>query len=68
MSDQFKTPVGRGHTRYPNRWLVIQAKDMTQAEESVPVPVVHGRVRLAGIHTTPIWGFYSMPIESSQGK
>jgi len=61
---KFEEGAGGSHERYPNRQLVVQAKSMTQAEESVPVPVVYGRVRLAGIHSTPIWAFHALPIEN----
>jgi len=44
------------------------AKDFTQGEEGIPVPVLFGRVRRSGVHITPIFGFRSKPIYAEMGK
>lgn len=54
--------------RPPSRSVQIFAKDFTQGEEGIPLPVIYGRVRRSGIHVTPIFGFRSTPIYSQMGK
>lgn len=62
------TPVGGDNRRRPARTFEILAKDFTDATQGEPVRVFWGRVRVAGVAMTPIFGFRSTPVYTQVGK
>ncbi len=63
---QSLAPLGSGEI--PVRKVEIFAKDFTQGEEGIVLPVIFGRCRRSGIHVTPIFGFRSEAIQTTVGK
>jgi hypothetical protein len=64
----YQSLQGTGAGAPDPRKVELQAKDFTQGEEGIVLPIVYGRVRRSGIHVTPIFGFRSDPIYSQVGK
>lgn len=50
------------------RHFVVEAKLLSSTDQAVPLRVIHGRDRVAGVHIVPIFGFGSQPIETEAGK
>jgi hypothetical protein len=46
----------------------IKAKDFSQSEQGVPLPVLFGTQRISGIYITPIFDFRITDDEEQQGK
>ena len=61
-------PIGGKPQKYPSRKFIIQAKDFTSAEQAVPVRIVFGTARIAGVYITPIFGFRSTATTQKMGK
>jgi hypothetical protein len=56
-------PAGKNKRR-PQRNFVVLARDFTSVEQAVPLRLVYGRARVAGVQITPIYAFQSEETES----
>lgn len=54
--------------RQPGRTFNIQVKDFTSNEQAVPIRLIYGTAKVAGIYITPIFGFRSIAITTEVGK
>lgn len=63
-----EVPFGAIEKRVPGRRFEIMAKDFTSNEQAVPIRVLWGTVKAAGVYFTPIWGFRSVAIQTKVGK
>lgn len=61
-------PVAGPTVRRTERRYELLAKDFTSVEQAVPVRLVYGRARVAGVQITPIFGFRNEAIEGETGK
>jgi hypothetical protein len=52
----------------PGRQLIIETKMFTTADQCVPVRVVIGRDRVAGVHMFPVWGLHAVENKTQAGK
>jgi len=59
---------GAAEKRQPGRTFSIQVKDFTSNEQAVPIRVVYGTSKVAGVYITPIFGFRSTAITTEVGK
>lgn len=50
------------------RAYIIQTKDFTNVEQSVPLRLCYGRVEIAGVQITPIFNFRSEQTTTKAGK
>jgi hypothetical protein len=65
---QAEAITGQSKTSKPNRKFEIQAKDFTSSEQAVPIRLIYGRARVAGIYITPIFGFRATQTTTNAGK
>lgn len=57
-----------GNQALRSRQFVLQVKDFTQVEQTVPIRVVYGIAETAGVQMTPIFGFRSEAVTTEAGK
>lgn len=62
-----ESPGGR-QKKNPARTFQIHAKDFTSVEQAVPLRLLYGCDRVAGVQITPIFGFRSEQITTEAGK
>lgn len=59
---------GGTERRQPGRTFNILVKDFTSNEQGVPIRLIYGTAKVAGIYITPIFGFRSTAISTEVGK
>lgn len=62
-----ETPGGR-QRKNPARTFEIKAKDFTSVEQAVPLRLLYGCDKVAGVGITPVFGFRSEQITTEAGK
>lgn len=60
--------VGGKSPRRPGRPFTLEAKWLTSSDQAVPLRVVHGRDRVAGIHIFPVFDAGSEEMTTEAGK
>jgi hypothetical protein len=60
-------PAGPTRRRTERRFEFL-AKEFTSVEQAVPVRLVYGRARVAGVQITPIFNFASEEVTTPGGK
>ena len=60
--------IGGKSAAKPGRKLELQSKLFANTDQGVPIRVIHGRDRVAGVHIFPVFGLWSKTNKSEGGK
>lgn len=61
-------PIGGNPPKNSSRTFPILAKDFSSVEQSVPIRLIWGRAKVAGVAITPIFGFRTEQVTTQAGK
>jgi hypothetical protein len=62
-----QNPGGQSDKR-PGRRLELESKLFASTDQVVPLRIIHGRDRVAGVHVFPVFGLRAKKIQSKKGK
>ncbi len=60
--------VGGPPKKRPAHRIVIESKWLTSSEQALPLRVIHGRDRVAGIHIFPVFNAGAEEVTTEVGK